>query len=280
MSWRTTIRRTRQRQKIGHSNNDNWGNNSLHQQSEHNGDEQIGMHVRVLRYHEIRLGNIEKQLSNISRQLNNLGNSDSITLNSLDKNVLKNDSLNKFKKSDTDSTVNELHNVLKNLAEEVSSSNKMIKQFITNDKVAFTEPKTAINKITENVAEDEKNTISWKLAKTRLVRCGMKATDDRIRAMIDSMAEEVELVNDILDYNQETTISKQIETEVEAVAKDKIIDATNKHLEQTKPVTQIDTDSEEETINISTTNDIGYVPVHAVVKKKKGRPRKNNNNAK
>ena len=78
MAWRNAIRRTRNRPQRSTMlnrntlvNGQNWTNNK--QNNAELSAEQIGMHVRVLRYHEIRLGNIEKQLSTISRQLHNLG---------------------------------------------------------------------------------------------------------------------------------------------------------------------------------------------------------------
>ena len=44
--------------------------------------------------------------------------------------------------------------------------------------------------------------------------------------------------------------------------------------------TSEDNDEDVETVDISTSKDIGYVPVHVVVKKKRGRPKKKKTNAK
>ena len=120
MSWRSAMRRTRQRPRNTLANSDSWNNNTNKVTEAPNDSNQIGMHVRVLRYHEIRLGNIEKQLAKLSRQLSSFPSSVKQRTN------VKN-------KSDTAAEntgpVNQLQGVLKNLAEEVASSNKMIKQF-------------------------------------------------------------------------------------------------------------------------------------------------------
>ena len=71
MSWRSALSRTRQRQRNTMVNSEMWGrgNQSGSKMPMPEETDQIGMHVRVLRYHEIRLGNIEKQLATLSRQL-------------------------------------------------------------------------------------------------------------------------------------------------------------------------------------------------------------------
>ena len=61
MAWRNTARRTRQRNTL--VNSQQWTNTQQSPEMMAPPSEVIGMHVRVLRYHEIRLGNIEKQLS-------------------------------------------------------------------------------------------------------------------------------------------------------------------------------------------------------------------------
>ena len=209
MSWRSAMRRTRQRPRNNIQNSEIWSgnNNNLGRVTQAPQDsEQIGMHVRVLRYHEIRLGNIEKQLAKLSRQLSSSAQHPTTT------SVMKNTG----KQSEKKETVNQLQGVLKNLAEEVASSNKMIKQFITGDKINYKEAelKDRISNIPTVTKEiDEKDTMEWKLAKSRLIRCGIRATDERIRDMVSTMKEEVDLVADIIDnhtVNLEETIEKAV----------------------------------------------------------------------
>ena len=276
------MRRTRQRPRPTLANNDSWTNHTnankgatMPQESD-----QIGMHVRVLRYHEIRLGNIEKQLANLSRQLSNIGTNSNRKGTSIAKKTVI--------KPDSSETVNQLQGVLKSLAEEVASSNKMIKQFITGDKVGFTE---AVLKNREPVQLkkekqiDECDTLEWKLAKSRLVRCGIRASDERIRDMVLAMKEEVELVADILENHTEKlekSVEKAVIEKVETVIETENQSDEKKSLENmvlSDDATE-DTSGEDETVNISTSNDIGYVPVHVVVKKKRGRPKKKKVNAK
>lgn len=279
MSWRSAMRRTRNRPRNTLVNSENWGNSGSNaQQMSRDGSEQIGMHVRVLRYHEIRLGNIEKQLANLSRQLSGLGNSSTTTASKIQP---KNKNFQKNK----DETVTQLQGVLKNLAEEVASSNKMIKQFITGDNVTYKKEELQNKSVEKPKVEEkinEKDTLEWKLAKSRLVRCGIRATDERIRDMISTMKEEVDLVNNILE-NHTDSLEKSVEKAVEET-----IEIEDNQLEETKETeeteetenTHSEESDKEETIDISTSNDIGYVPVHVVVKKKRGRPKKKNKNAK
>jgi len=281
MSWRSAMRRTRQRPNNTLANSANWNNNNTNTTTNRvtgtpDESNQIGMHVRVLRYHEIRLGNIEKQLAKLSRQLSSLPSS--ITQ--------KTNVMNKAGAVVTENTgtVNQLQGVLKNLAEEVASSNKMIKQFITGDKIGYKKTELTTRKLEKAVIEkkiDERETIEWKIAKTRLVRCGMRATDERIRDMVSTMKDEMDLVTDILENHTENLEKSVEEAVVETVEKDtKVQIKESQSDEEVKSNDTSEDDSEEETIDISTSTDIGYVPVHVVVKKKKGRPRKKKNNAK
>jgi hypothetical protein len=288
MSWRTSVRRTRERSRNTLANGQQWG---ARQQPDTISApaEVIGMHVRVLRYHEIRLGNIEKQLSNLSKQLSNLG---------------KNPKIQRPTSSGgaSDNTVDQLQDILMNLAAEVSSSNKIIKQFITGDKTEYksvpiqeimmgkdesVEKNEALEKkipLEKNIPLEisEKDTMEWRLAKTRLISCGIRAPDDRIRDMMKTMQEEMALL---------TAATVEPIEPVETVGTIKTIEIIKnveekESLEETPIIENIicvpnlkgsiDTDSsDEETIDISTTKDIGYVPVHVVVKKKKrGRPKK------
>jgi hypothetical protein len=268
MSWRTSVRRTRERSRNTLVNGQQWGAQQQHETTSAPA-EVIGMHVRVLRYHEIRLGNIEKQLSNLSKQLSNLG---------------KNPKIQRPTSSGgaSDNTVDQLQDILMNLAAEVSSSNKIIKQFITGDKTEYREvpvqEKTEANKITDEskipVVIAEKETMEWKLAKTRLISCGIRAPDDRIRDMMKTMQEEMVLL-------ATETVTSVVPVETIEIIKNV---EEKESLEETSIIENIICvpnlkgsidSSDEETIDISTTTDIGYVPVHVVVKKKKrGRPKK------
>jgi len=279
MSWRSAMRRTRQRPRNNIQNSEIWSgnNNNLGRVTQAPQDsEQIGMHVRVLRYHEIRLGNIEKQLAKLSRQLSSSAQHPTTT------SVMKNTG----KQSEKKETVNQLQGVLKNLAEEVASSNKMIKQFITGDKINYKEAelKDRISNIPTVTKEiDEKDTMEWKLAKSRLIRCGIRATDERIRDMVSTMKEEVDLVADIIDnhtVNLEETIEKAVKKTVVAEEKSESHSDEKESLEDVALSDSSEDNSEEETVDISTSSDIGYVPVHVVVKKKRGRPKKKKTNAK
>jgi len=279
MSWRSAMRRTRQRPRNNIQNSEIWSgnNNNLGRVTQAPQDsEQIGMHVRVLRYHEIRLGNIEKQLANLSRQLS------SSTQHPTTTSVMKNTGQQANKKE----AVNQLQGVLKNLAEEVASSNKMIKQFITGDKINYKEAelKDRISNIPTVTKEiDEKDTMEWKLAKSRLIRCGIRATDERIRDMVSTMKEEVDLVADIIDnhtVNLEETIEKAVKKTVVTEEKSESHSDEKESLEDVALSDSSEDNSEEETVDISTSSDIGYVPVHVVVKKKRGRPKKKKTNAK
>jgi len=279
MSWRSAMRRTRQRPRNNIQNSEIWSsnNNNLGRVTQAPQDsEQIGMHVRVLRYHEIRLGNIEKQLAKLSRQLSSSEQYSTTT------SVMKNTGQQSGKKE----TVNQLQGVLKNLAEEVASSNKMIKQFITGDKINYKEAelKDRISNIPTVTKEiDEKDTMEWKLAKSRLIRCGIRATDERIRDMVSTMKEEVDLVADIIDnhtVNLEETIEKAVKKTVVTEEKFENDSDEKESLEDVALSDSSEENSEEETVDISTSSDIGYVPVHVVVKKKRGRPKKKKTNAK
>ena len=279
MSWRSAMRRTRQRPRNNIQNSEIWSgnNNNLGRVTQAPQDsEQIGMHVRVLRYHEIRLGNIEKQLAKLSRQLSSSAQHPTTT------SVMKNTG----KQSEKKETVNQLQGVLKNLAEEVASSNKMIKQFITGDKINYKEAelKDRISNIPTVTKEiDEKDTMEWKLAKSRLIRCGIRATDERIRDMVSTMKEEVDLVADIIDnhtVNLEETIEKAVKKTVVTEEKSESHSDEKESLEDVALSDSSEENSEEETVDISTSSDIGYVPVHVVVKKKRGRPKKKKTNAK
>ncbi len=279
MSWRSAMRRTRQRPRNNIQNSEIWSgnNNNLGRVTQAPQDsEQIGMHVRVLRYHEIRLGNIEKQLAKLSRQLSTSEQHSTTT------SVMKNTVQQSGKKE----TVNQLQGVLKNLAEEVASSNKMIKQFITGDKINYKEAelKDRISNIPTVTKEiDEKDTMEWKLAKSRLIRCGIRATDERIRDMVSTMKEEVDLVADIIDnhtVNLEETIEKAVKKTVVTEEKSESHSDEKESLEDVALSDSSEENSEEETVDISTSSDIGYVPVHVVVKKKRGRPKKKKTNAK
>ena len=57
MSWRSALSRTRQRSRPTMVHSDMWNTNTRSQARSTRPEEtdQIGMHVRVLRYHEIRL---------------------------------------------------------------------------------------------------------------------------------------------------------------------------------------------------------------------------------
>ena len=279
MSWRSAMRRTRQRPRNNIQNSEIWSgnNNNLGRVTQAPQDsEQIGMHVRVLRYHEIRLGNIEKQLAKLSRQLSTSEQHSTTT------SVMKNTVQQSGKKE----TVNQLQGVLKNLAEEVASSNKMIKQFITGDKINYKEAELTdrisnIPTVTKEI--DEKDTMEWKLAKSRLIRCGIRATDERIRDMVSTMKEEVDLVADIIDnhtVNLEETIEKAVKKTVVTEEKSESHSDEKESLEDVALSDSSEENSEEETVDISTSSDIGYVPVHVVVKKKRGRPKKKKTNAK
>ena len=283
MSWRSAMRRTRQRPRNTLANSESWGNarnlknNAAIMPQE---SDQIGMHVRVLRYHEIRLGNIEKQLATLSRQLSNLGASSTHQQT----NKKRKSAVNKHNNTET---VNQLQGVLKSLAEEVASSNKMIKQFITGDAVKFKKEelidrKTVPPPVVKQI--DERDTMEWKLAKARLVRCGIRATDERIRDMVETMKEEVNLVADILENhteNLEKSVEKAVIETVETVSQDENQTEKKKSLENVVlSDTSEDNDEDVETVDISTSKDIGYVPVHVVVKKKRGRPKKKKTNAK
>ena len=279
MSWRSAMRRTRQRPRNNIQNSEIWSgnNNNLGRVTQAPQDsEQIGMHVRVLRYHEIRLGNIEKQLAKLSRQLSSSAQHPTTT------SVMKNTG----KQSEKKETVNQLQGVLKNLAEEVASSNKMIKQFITGDKINYKEAelKDRVSNIPTVTKEiDEKDTMEWKLAKSRLIRCGIRATDERIRDMVSTMKEEVDLVADIIDnhtVNLEETIEKAVKKTVVTEEKSESHSDEKESLEDVALSDSSEDNSEEETVDISTSSDIGYVPVHVVVKKKRGRPKKKKTNAK
>lgn len=328
MSWRKAITRTRPNQRNNSlfsrsvaPRSRNIVNNETHKDA----TEQISMHVRVLRYHEIRLGNIEKQLSNIARQLSNLGtpvSNVSTTTNSSANNVTRN-----IKKNET---VTQLQDILKNLAQEVSTSNKMIKDFITggNTHTPVSSNSTIVSKVS-NTSENKKvtamdslknisykkvevksspvekhRTREWKLAKSRLVACGISATEERIQDMVLTMREEAGLVNDIVINRQEkierdthvleetivniVDYSNNSDTEEQEKEQEKVesydlaksvnegtvvldIDVSKKE----EASANISSDEELETVNVSTTEDIGYVPVHVVVSKKK-KKRKNN----
>ena len=280
MSWRSALSRTRQRQRNTMVNSEMWGRGNQQGSKMPMPEEtdQIGMHVRVLRYHEIRLGNIEKQLATLSRQLSNLGTSSTHPKNTKHKTPTN--------KHNNTETVTQLQGVLKNLAEEVASSNKMIKQFITGDKVGFKEEnlnnRESIQPKIENKI-NERDTMEWKLAKARLVRCGIRATDERIRDMVLTMKEEVNLVADILENhteNLEKSVEKAVIETVSTVSHDESKQEENKSLETVVLSDTSEDNDEEETIDISTSKDIGYVPVHVVVKKKRGRPKKKKTNAK
>ena len=160
----------------------------------------------------------------------------------------------------------------------------MIKQFITGDNVTYKKEELQNKSVEKPKVEEkinEKDTLEWKLAKSRLVRCGIRATDERIRDMISTMKEEVDLVNNILE-NHTDSLEKSVEKAVEET-----IEIEDNQLEETKETEETEKENshseesdKEETIDISTSNDIGYVPVHVVVKKKRGRPKKKNKNAK
>ena len=130
---------------------------------------------------------------------------------------------------------------------------------------------------------DEKDTMEWKLAKSRLIRCGIRATDERIRDMVSTMKEEVDLVADIIDnhtVNLEETIEKAVKKTVVTEEKSESHSDEKESLEDVALSDSSEENSEEETVDISTSSDIGYVPVHVVVKKKRGRPKKKKTNAK
>ena len=275
MSWRSAMRRTRQRPRNTLANSEAWNTNPNTVTEPKDENNQIGMHVRVLRYHEIRLGNIEKQLAKLSRQISS--SSSSIKQGTNVKNKFDAVPQNTGK-------VNQLQDVLKNLAEEVASSNKMIKQFITGDKVGFKKTELKTRQPAKTIIEekiDETQTMEWKIARARLVRCGMRATDERIRDMVSTMKEEIDLVTDILENHTED-LEKSVEEAVveteEKNTEDQIKE--NQSEEDIKSNDSSEDESEEETVDISTSTDIGYVPVHVVVKKKRGRPKKKKNNAK
>lgn len=275
MSWRSAMRRTRQRPRNTLANSAAWNTNPNTATESKDENNQIGMHVRVLRYHEIRLGNIEKQLAKLSRQISS--SSSSIKQGTNVKNKFDAAPQNTGK-------VNQLQDVLKNLAEEVASSNKMIKQFITGDKVGFKKTELKTRQPAKTIIEekiDETQTMEWKIARARLVRCGMRATDERIRDMVSTMKEEIDLVTDILENHTED-LEKSVEEAVveteEKNTEDQIKE--NQSEEDIKSNDSSEDESEEETVDISTSTDIGYVPVHVVVKKKRGRPKKKKNNAK
>ena len=274
MSWRSAMRRTRQRPRNTLANSDSWNNNTNRVTEAPNDSNQIGMHVRVLRYHEIRLGNIEKQLAKLSRQLSSFPSSVKQRTN------VKNKSNTAAENTEP---VNQLQGVLKNLAAEVASSNKMIKQFITGDNIGFKKAELKTREIEKTIIEkkiDETQTMEWKIARARLVRCGMRATDERIRDMVSTMKEEIDLVTDILENHTEN-LEKEVEEAVVKTEKNTEIQIKENHSEEDiKSTDTSEDDSEEETVDISTSADIGYVPVHVVVKKKRGRPRKKKNNAK
>jgi hypothetical protein len=269
------MRRTRQRPRNTLANSEAWNTNPNTVNESKDENNQIGMHVRVLRYHEIRLGNIEKQLAKLSRQISS--SSSSIKQGTNVKNKFDAVPQNTGK-------VNPLQDVLKNLAEEVASSNKMIKQFITGDKVGFKKTELKTRQPAKTIIEekiDETQTMEWKIARARLVRCGMRATDERIRDMVSTMKEEIDLVTDILENHTED-LEKSVEEAVveteEKNTEDQIKE--NQSEEDIKSNDSSEDESEEETVDISTSTDIGYVPVHVVVKKKRGRPKKKKNNAK
>ena len=263
MSWRSN-RRVRPRQKsVGRPMR------QQQQQQQQSGpitDEQIGMHVRVLRYHEIRLGNIEKQLSDISRKLSNLGKNDKINTPLSSKNNIK-------------APVEDLKTILSVLAQEVSSSNKMIQKFITGAPVVEQEKtdekkKTLDNKVDSQPIVNKTETMEWRYAYARLARCGIRPTEERVEAMMETIQEETDSL-----FSNEKSIEKVVEKNVE----EKI---TNDILSNTKAVVKVKEESEDEanedepseTVDISTTKDIGYVPVHVMKKKKKrGRPKKKHN---
>ena len=69
------MRRTRQRPRNTLANSEAWNTNPNTVNESKDENNQIGMHVRVLRYHEIRLGNIEKQLAKLSRQISSSSSS-------------------------------------------------------------------------------------------------------------------------------------------------------------------------------------------------------------
>ena len=128
---------------------------------------------------------------------------------------------------------------------------------------------------------NERETMEWKLAKARLVRCGIRATDERIRDMVLTMTEEVNLVADILENhteNLEKSVEKAVIETVETVSNNESQPEERETLENV--VLSDTSEEEEETVDISTSKDIGYVPVHVVVKKKRGRPKKKKTNAK
>ena len=241
MAWRSAVRRTRQRPRntmINRNtlvNSQSWQNN---QTDEEPSADQFGMHVRVLRYHEIRLGNIEKQLSTISRQLHNLGKSE------LQKESKKNSSSTVTNNTLVDGAVGQLEDVLRSLAEEVSSSNKMIKQFITGDKVAYKPIELKETKQKPVIEKNEKDTIEWKLAKSRLMRCGIRATDDRIRDMVKTMHEEVSLVNDIVDFKNEENIKDNLEVSVIEAVEETINEKKKIKKEQLETIKTIESDDE------------------------------------
>lgn len=331
MSWRKAISRTRPNQRnqslFSRSVAPRVKRSTVNHETHQDATEQISMHVRVLRYHEIRLGNIEKQLSNIARQLSNLGSPVSNKKNSSSTNVARNNNKNE--------TVTQLQDILKNLAQEVSTSNKMIKDFIIGGNTHTHTPVASNSAIVSKVsntsgnkkvsAMDSLKNISYKkvdvksspvekhrsreykLAKSRLEACGISATEERIQDMVLTMREEAGLVNDIV-INRQEKIERDTHVLEETIVN--IVDSSNnsdteeqeeekvesydlaKSVNDGTVVLDIDvsnnevasvnisSDEELETINVSTTEDIGYVPVHVVVgKKKKKKKSKKKNNA-
>ena len=334
MSWRKAISRTRPNQRnqsLFSRSVAPRSRSAVNRETHQDATEQISMHVRVLRYHEIRLGNIEKQLSNIARQLSNLGSPVSNVSNK------KNSSSTNVARNNKNETVTQLQDILKNLAQEVSTSNKMIKDFIiggnTHTHTSVASNSAIVSKVSNTSgnkkvsAMDSLKNISYKkvevksspvekhrsreykLAKSRLEACGISATEERIQDMVLTMREEAGLVNDIVINRQEKierdthvleeTIvnivdsSNNSDTEEQEQEEEKVesydlaksvndgtvvldIDVSNNEVASVN----ISSDEELETVNVSTTDDIGYVPVHVVVgKKKKKKKSKKKNNA-
>ena len=83
----------------------------------------------------------------------------------------------------------------------------------------------------------------------------------------------------IIHFNLEKSVEKAVIEKVETVIPDESQDV-KKTLENVALSDSSEDNSEEETVDISTSSDIGYVPVHVVVKKKRGRPKKKKTNAK
>ena len=330
MSWRKAISRTRPNQRnqsLFSRSVAPRARSAVNSETHQDATEQISMHVRVLRYHEIRLGNIEKQLSNIARQLSNLGSPVSNVSNK------KNSSSTNVARNNKNETVTQLQDILKNLAQEVSTSNKMIKDFITggNTNTSVASNSAIVSKVSNTSgnkkvsAMDSLKNISYKkvdvksspvekhrsreykLAKSRLEACGISATEERIQDMVLTMREEAGLVNDIVINRQEkierdthvleetivNIVDSSNNSDTEEQEEEKVesydlaksvndgtvvldIDVSNNEVSSVN----ISSDEELETVNVSTTDDIGYVPVHVVVgKKKKKKKSKKKNNA-